>query len=372
MDSENEMKHMSGATTEGTTSEAAASSAPPSCDSLSQLANVELQLVMQFLDSNSLLKLARCSRQTLHCASHPSVWRNHLVDVFMTSTGPRMDPRATARSLVHVRPLRAYLEGSVLISCDTLAAVPNLAAVHFFLARRLMSMSDWQRFLSLPVAQRLIEIELVLLNGFDTIHQLDGLPLLRTLKLQLTVGVQPSLLQPLTHAPSLTHVRISSPPGITSVALLMPLAGCSTLRQLELAGLSHQPRALRLLMERLHQNGGRLTHLRLSGINGDVGKLVLDLFFAARFLPHLETLRLLGKVMDFFPSVLQLPQLQLLHLEPLEEICSDTIEDLLQMKCTCTLLVRIQFDHAQLCTPALSMLAANNPRLQIRFNRTIE
>ena len=43
--------------------------------SLDRLATVELQLIMQHCDAQSLLLLARCSRFTLHAASDPFAWR---------------------------------------------------------------------------------------------------------------------------------------------------------------------------------------------------------------------------------------------------------------------------------------------------------
>jgi hypothetical protein len=356
---------MSSATAEGVTSKTAASSAPR--DSLSRLADVELQLVMQFLDADSLLKLARCSRQALHCATNPLVWRNHLVDVTVTSAGPRMDPRATARSLLHFKPSRACLEGNELISCETLAAVPKLAAVRFHVSHVLMAASDCQRFFSLPVAQRLVELELTLRVNSFALHQLTALPLLHTVKLQLAVGIHPSVLQPLIHAPSLTHVRVAGDYGSTPMSVLMPLAGCMTLCKLELIGLLHQPRALRLLSERLLQNGGRLKHLGLAeiGDGDDVGTLVVDLFFAARFLPHLESLQMHGEVMTLFPAVAAMPSLRLLQLQPKDEtLCSHVVEDLLQVNRR--IRVHMQFDTPQLCTPELSLLVASHSRLQIR------
>jgi hypothetical protein len=171
----------------------------------------------------------------------------------------------------------------------------------------------------------------------------------------------------LTHAPSLTHVTVTGDGATTPMALLMPLSECESLRRLELIGLLHQPRALRLLMERLRLNGGRLAHFSLSSIAGDIGKLLFDFSAASRFMSHLESLRLNGRVTDFFPSILHLPQLRLLQLQPLAEIlCHDSIDELLQMNHT--MRVHMQFEQAQLCTPEMYMLAASNPRFQIRFN----
>ena len=48
---------------------------PSAAASLAGLATVELQLVMQFCDLQSLLFLARCSHSTLEDASHELPWR---------------------------------------------------------------------------------------------------------------------------------------------------------------------------------------------------------------------------------------------------------------------------------------------------------
>jgi hypothetical protein len=347
---------------------AAEASAPAFPRSLSRLADVELQLVMQFLDSNSLLKLARCSRQTLHCASHPSVWRRHLIDVAVTNAGPHKDARASARSLVHLKPSRACLEGNELISCDTLAAVPNLAAVRFSGPVLIMSTLDRQRFLSLPVAQRLVEIELTLHAESDTLHQLSALSLLHTVKLRLVAATSsPSVLQPLVQVPSLTHVSISGPSNtyITPLSVMVPLVECVSMRSLELAWVLHRPPEFRTLVQRLLQNGGRLRHISLSCIGCDVGNLVLDLFCAAEFLPHLKSLRLHGRVLVLFPAVAAMPSLQLLQLEPNDVPCPDTIESLLRRNLM--LRVHLQFDDKRWCSPALQHLAAGHPRLKIHF-----
>jgi hypothetical protein len=70
--------------------------------SLDRLAAVELQLIMQHCDLQSLLMLARCSHQTLAAASHPFAWRALSLFSFSSTQLERAASAALAGSL----PLR--------------------------------------------------------------------------------------------------------------------------------------------------------------------------------------------------------------------------------------------------------------------------
>jgi hypothetical protein len=57
--------------------------------SFSRLATVEVQLVMQNVDLQSLLKLARCSKFTLACALGEFAWRSlPVLDISFSADGP--------------------------------------------------------------------------------------------------------------------------------------------------------------------------------------------------------------------------------------------------------------------------------------------
>jgi hypothetical protein len=92
---------------------------------LDTLAVIEMQLVMQFLDSDSKLKAARCSQRLLHAASAPFAWRS--APPFALTARSAADVERIQTSLL--RFVSIHLRCDWLESLDCVAAVPNVVGL---------------------------------------------------------------------------------------------------------------------------------------------------------------------------------------------------------------------------------------------------
>ena len=208
------------------------------------LATVELQLVMQHCDLNTLLALARCSRFTLSAASHPFAWRALSPLSFPTTVASRLHgSRLLAHCDVALRWMSATKErGQPDVDDAELAAigsVPRLVELDTH-AREVKS-AQMQRLLSHPS-----------LAGLTALHtgggQLDGtctalLPLhqprLRTLSVQIDhdSDADPRLLAPLPQLPALTDLSLDAS-GVGDGVVEM-IGRCASLRRLHLGSLQN-------------------------------------------------------------------------------------------------------------------------------------
>jgi hypothetical protein len=326
------------------TATAPAVQAPPAVlASFGRLADVEVQLIMQQLDQPDILRLARCSRALLRCASHPFVWQQFPFPVFVLGSEVRVDPRR-ARSLLRFAPsfVNLYLdrqgrrdaELQVLpdsdgVNCATLLRVPDMVALNFLDRYPIMQLDEWQQFLQHPSAQRL--------TGVDLRHQralcdatsaplLSQLPLLRILHLFVPDAPSASYFEPLAHIPSLTKLWLW---GLTAVISqpppLVTLAQCTRLQFLVLNDLTLRVGQLSELLIQLARAGGRLEELQLrrprmlpmdgaAALARDAAReaLSLELGLALPSLQYLHTLVItdVGSVaLTYAPS---LPSLRLL------------------------------------------------------------
>jgi hypothetical protein len=113
------------------------------------LADVEVQLSMQHLDRQSLLRLARCNRALLRCASHPFAWQwlPFPVDVYRSQV---VENCRRARSLLRFAPSSVVVDANVWnsISFAGLINVPQLAVLNFRQSPQIpMPLTDWRSFL---------------------------------------------------------------------------------------------------------------------------------------------------------------------------------------------------------------------------------
>jgi len=135
--------------------------------SFQRLAVVEVQLVMQMCDLQSLLALAQCSRATLAAASHPFVWRGLPPLLVSSSELERVAPAALSASLlrfcdVALRcPPRVprWLIGAAADSQteDTLRlieSIPRLRALDVLRFKGLR-LDHWRRMLAHPALRTL-------------------------------------------------------------------------------------------------------------------------------------------------------------------------------------------------------------------------
>jgi hypothetical protein len=305
--------------------------APPVASApFGRLADVEVQMIMQLLDQQSLLRLARCSRSLFCCASHPFGWQRLRFRVDVRGSDVIEDPRR-AGSLLRFESSIAFVDQhandpSSLVSCATLLRVPRLIALNFERSSQpLMQQSEWHSFLQHPSARRLERLNLWLqptLCDAAGLSLLSQLPLLNALLLRLPAAAPALHLAPLANCPCLTDVRLCGPMEAFP-APLEPLAGCIRLRSLTLHGLALRVGQLSALFMRLAQAGSqlrelRLFHLRMLPMNDSVldvapepadSTLDLELTLAASSLTHLRKL-VLCSTSSALDCVLCLPSLR--------------------------------------------------------------
>ena len=89
---------------------------------LHSLADVELQLMLQFLDTDSKMKAARCSHQLLQAANTPFAWRS--APPFVLTAQSAADVERIQTSLVHFAPIHLRCIG--LESQDCVTDIPYL------------------------------------------------------------------------------------------------------------------------------------------------------------------------------------------------------------------------------------------------------
>ena len=148
---------------------------------------VELQLVLQFLDTDNKLKAARCSRQLLHAASDPFAWRS--APPFFVTVRSAADVQRVCASLVHFAPVHLHCIG--LESLDCVAAVPHLVGLELVKALE-CSAADLPQLLQHPNLTRLqtmrLDIHVAGLLTLDTMVLIACLPRLHTLDMTVPFG----------------------------------------------------------------------------------------------------------------------------------------------------------------------------------------
>lgn len=218
----------------------------PAVMSLSRLASVEVQLIMQLLLRGELLQLARCSRAMLHSADAPHVWR--FVEPILVSADAA--PPASTSLLRHVplifewTPPRGVTDLGAI--SDTflarLAGVPTerVSGVDAWRSSRWIPADAWLRVLS---DERLSQVRSIALQppipvsegvSASLITVMFRLRWLHTLRISdvATESDGSSALAALPSFPSLTALDIASYISIIEPAQFEPVAQCTQLRSL--------------------------------------------------------------------------------------------------------------------------------------------
>jgi hypothetical protein len=107
---------------------------PTAAATLSGLATVELQLIMQHCDAQSLLALARCSRFTLSAASDPFAWRGLSSFSLVFVHTPDAEPDAGQR-----RPKISAWQRL----CSCFRSAPPPSPLPLLLAQRISATPSW-------------------------------------------------------------------------------------------------------------------------------------------------------------------------------------------------------------------------------------
>jgi hypothetical protein len=98
---------------------------------LERVADVEVQQLMQQLDQPDLLRLARCNRSLLRCASHSIARQRQSFHVNVRGSEVSEDPRR-AESLLRFAPSRATVsESDMDPSSELCDAEPRAPALRF-------------------------------------------------------------------------------------------------------------------------------------------------------------------------------------------------------------------------------------------------
>ena len=117
---------------------------------LDKLAVVELQLVMQFLDTGSRLKAGRCSQLLLQAASQPFAWRS--APPFVIAVRSPVDVERIPTSLLQFAPIQLRCVGFVQLCVTT---VPHLAGLELLQSPEAVTAADLNQLLQHPNLARL-------------------------------------------------------------------------------------------------------------------------------------------------------------------------------------------------------------------------
>ena len=205
---------------------------------LDKLAVVELQLVLQFLDTGSKLKAARCSQRLLHAASAPFAWRSE--PVFVEASAAEHVERART-SLLRFAPIHLRCIGVATLGSVT--AVPHLWTLELMKAPE-SSATDLSQLLRHSTCARLqllgLDSQASRLLTTDTMRLISRLPQLHTLDLAVLreQATDAGFFSPLTDAVALTDLALYCDDWtIVSATMLGAISQCAKLQRLCLSKL---------------------------------------------------------------------------------------------------------------------------------------
>lgn len=202
---------------------------------LDKLATVELQLVLQFLDTCNKLKTARCNRRLLQVVGHPFAWRYASPFIVTLRTLADLPPQP---SLLRLIPLSLWIKHPYMPSdLDCLRKPPvNMVVRELHIDHAYIQCDEWSQLLLLPALQslQLICTRTVIIPTHAVAH-MAILPQLRSLSIQNGEGVGETLVS-LMSAPSLTHISVTLRIGTAELRGMQSISQCLQLRSLKLTG----------------------------------------------------------------------------------------------------------------------------------------
>ena len=208
-----------------------------------KLAAVEAQLVLQFLDTPSRLRAARCSRRLAHEVAQPFSWRGASFSV--RSDVPGAAERIRASTLLRTVPVHLTLVMPDYQATGDVAetiAFPNIhsldgSAMYRMHADAAAVTAFWVDLLSRPELQHLHSLTLpAMRRGEQQVMQaVARLSYLHTLRCNGCDEEKADRFAPLASAPALTSLAVSA--GTFGRFLRPALAVCTKLRTFEVSGL---------------------------------------------------------------------------------------------------------------------------------------
>jgi len=220
-----------------------AAASAPAGSPFRRLATIELQLITQHCDLNTLLALARCSRFTLSAASHPFAWRALSPLSFPTTVADLGANLRGSRLLAHcdvalrwVHPTPEWYQ--LTVSDAELAAIDSVPRlVELDACARKVQGAEFRRLLSRPALAGLTALHTAMRQMDDSCIALLPLhqPRLRTLSLQISRDsvADQHLLAPLALLPALTDLSLDGA-GMDESAVEI-INRCASLRRLHLS-----------------------------------------------------------------------------------------------------------------------------------------
>jgi hypothetical protein len=206
----------------------------PRCSRLDRLATVEVQLCLQFLDTNSKLKAARCSLQLLRAAGHPFAWQGPPVTVSSSYEKPDVGSRIR-QSLLRHAPIALNLDFK--LPAAEVAAIPRLRELIIRFGTADLAL----QLLALPSLRGLQTLRVRCPLPLATLKLLPTRPALHTLDFWAVAGSAGWDWDWLPAMPALTdlcvglsHDKPLSPPLIDAIGQ------CTQLRSLQLGGPSFE------------------------------------------------------------------------------------------------------------------------------------
>jgi hypothetical protein len=181
--------------------------------SIDGLADVELQLCLQWLRNGEKLKCARVSRRMLHAVQQPFSWRG--ASLFVISSNDSKKFARVSASLIRLAPIDFFY--NFKLSNAELALLPPLHRIRLT-GGWSGSPPEWEELFQLPAVQNVVEFRA---DIFVPIFQpLATLQKLRSVS--VFYGYHPcGSFEPLSRLPQLTELSVTSvwPEAIVDIAL---------------------------------------------------------------------------------------------------------------------------------------------------------
>lgn len=207
---------------------------------MNRLADVELQLVLQFLTNTDRLKAARVSRRMCGQASQPFSWK--FAETITISSDAPADFARVASSLIRYAPMR--LEVRSFLNPSQVAQLPSLSHVVLTYVPLGLRFSSHKQICLLlqkhPLQSLIVHSRYGWLDS-STVQLLSSKTTLHTLKLMVGKLMAPSYFAPLSNCTSLTELTVDGTPlhGSRSkeepLRCMASLSACTSLRRLSIS-----------------------------------------------------------------------------------------------------------------------------------------
>jgi hypothetical protein len=327
---------------------------------MNSLATIELQLVMHHLDNTSILRMARCTKHFYAAARQPFAWA-HASEMHLESDEYQSISRQSVNQIV--TSLMRWVPIFLVVS-----GTPDMSWMHLPHIRSLTIFNQspaWCASLCLHPPEWMHRIICLSIDSHaeSLLYLVPLMPHVHTIRCATSYTATALVLEPLTHAPCLTHLSVRT---VTN-AVLSPLSRCSGLTFLDI-GLTSLGNGI---LQRLFM-GTSLTslhHLTLTGCNSFASESDDEYDEMDEERPEEEvTNALILQCRTVWPSLIHLRTLTLYNCECTGIMIAslDTAHTLEMLRITAAVyFTNLFFEDCHITPHSIKTLLATIPRLRV-------